>query len=325
MRSVRAEAGSVRVERKASAPRPGPGEALLRPRRVLVGSADIAAAGARGHAVTLGHQFVATVEEVNPLPAEKARAEALRGKRVVGSPEVACGRCDLCHRGLSAHCRERTILGLRGRDGCFADAFCLPIRNLLALPDTIDDDRGAFAWLLGAAVHAAHQIRIEGKPYITVLGDGRLGLLCAQVMNRLNASVRVVGRHESKLALCERWGVKHRLLDEAGRRADQDIVVEATGHADGLTVAMQMVRPRGKILLKTLHAAGAAADLSPIVTNEVELIGSRGGSIADAVAMLDRNEVDVVSLITRRAKLDDAPEALRAAAQPAQIGVLMEL
>ncbi|MGP1311116.1 MAG: zinc-binding dehydrogenase, partial [Phycisphaerales bacterium] len=246
------------------------------------------------------------------------------GKRVVGDARVPCGVCDRCTRGLSAHCSDAKILG-ETLDGCFADAFTLPLSNLVELPKSIDDDAGVLAQPLADAIHTASQVRVEGRPYITVLGDGRMGLLCAQVMSRLNASVRVVGERERNLALCERWGVKHRPLEEVGRRADQDVVVESTGTAKGFADALRMVRPRGVVLLKGRDDASESVDLRAIVDGEIEVIGSRGGRVAEAVERLKKGDVDCASLITRRMKLDDAEQAIRLARDPEQIQVVMDV
>jgi len=332
MRAVRYEGPEkgVVVDRAAREPVPEPGEALLRPRRVAISSADLELCeGPKPQKPrTLGHEFVAVVDRAVPLAHQKDRAKALMGKRVVGVIATACGSCDLCRSGLSAHCRERTVLGIDGRNGCFADAFTLPISNLYAVPDSLDDDRAVFAELLAAAHHAVQMLRIQGKPYVTVLGDSAMGLLCAQLMAALNASVRVIGRHEHKMEIAGKWGVKHRHQDEIGLRADQDVVVDCTGTPEGLATAMALVRPRGKILLKGTLLPGrstATIDLSPIVQKELEVIGSRTGPLAEAVELLVRDAVDVVSLITKRARLDDAPEALRAARDPAQIKVVMDV
>lgn len=313
--------------------RPAAGDALIRPLRMGVCATDLELCrGYMGFTGVLGHEFVGVVEE-----AAGRDAKGWVGKRVVGTINCVCGKCDMCKAGLREHCRSRTVLGIAGRDGCFAERFTLPVQNLLAVPEAIDDDHAVFTEPLAAAHQILRQLTIEGRPYITVLGDGRLGLLCAQVMSRLNATVRLVGKHPEKLALCEKWGVKHRLLSEVGLRADQDIVVDCTGSADGLKTAMAMVRPRGKIVLKTTVAPPSprgrdgspaqphpSVDLSPLVIHEIQLIGSRCGPFPEALASLAGQKVDVVSLISRRMKLSDGVEALRAAARPGVIKVLLE-
>ncbi len=343
MRALRYEGPSrgVVLAKAAAAPEPPPGEALIRPRRVAISSTDLAiarAGGPGGAPITLGHEFVGVVERVTPPVPPASGAASTRavddprllvGKRVVGSTSAVCGRCDLCRRGLSNHCRERTVLGVHGRDGCFADQFCLPIANLTVVPDQLDDDHAVFAEPLASALHASQQVRIEGRPYVTVLGDGAIALLCAQVMSRMNASVRVLGSSPSRMALCERWGVKHRPLEEAGRRADQDLVIVCTQATRGLALALELVRPRGTVLLKSGLSAGAGldvpVDLTPIVTNEIEIVGSRCGRISEAITVLQRGTVDVVSLITRRSKLDDGERAMRLAEEPEQLKVVMDV
>ena len=327
MRALVFDGSQPRFTKTHPEPEPAAGEALIRPLRMGICSTDLEICrGYMGFEGVLGHEFVGVVEQVN-----ERRKSPLVGKRVVGRINCVCRKCDMCRGGLPEHCRDRTVLGIAGRDGCFADLFTLPVANLLEVPDSLDDDGAVFTEPLAAAYQILKQLHIEGRPFVTVLGDGRLGLLCAQVMTRLNATVRVVGRHAQKLALCEKWGVKHRLLEEVGLRADQDVVVDCTGSAQGLKVAMQMVRPRGRIVMKTTVAPGSPGapgsepvDLSPLVIHEIQLLGSRCGPFPDALAALVAEQVDVVSLISRRMKLADGVAALKAARQKDVIKVLLE-
>jgi len=298
------------------------GEVLIRPTRMGVCSTDLELhKGYMGFEGVLGHEFVGVVEAVGA-----GVDQAWVGKRVVGEINCVCGKCDMCKGGLKEHCRDRTVLGIMGRDGCFAERFVLPAANLHVVPNNVDDDRAVFVEPLAAALQILRQLTIEGRPYVTVLGDGRLGLLCTQVLSTLNATVRCVGKHEAKLGLCEKWGIKHRLLGEVGLRQDQDIVVDCTGSASGLTTAMAMLRPRGTLVMKTTVAAGqlgADFDLSPIVINELNVIGSRCGPFAEAVDWLSREAVDVVSLISKRMKLSDGPAVLEQAGQRGVLKVLL--
>lgn len=327
MRAIRATDNGLILDTAAGAPTLSPGEGLVRPILVGVSRADIdIAKGRSGFRGIIGHEFVGVLEELLPAPdaapAAVERATKLRGKRVVGSMTIACGKCDMCKAGLPTHCRQRAMMGIMGRDGCFAERFAIPLSNLHAVPDTIPDEQAVFAEPLAAAAHARSMFRVEGKPFITVLGDGRMGLLTVQVMARLNASVRLLGRHPEKFGLCERWSIKHRHIDEVGRRQDQDVVVDCTGTPEGLELAMALVRPRGKIILRTSSMApgvggpapatpwGRAVDLSPIVHNEVDLIGAHAGSIAEALTILTRKDVLVEPLITRKVRLESAIEAI---------------
>ncbi|MCI0629600.1 MAG: alcohol dehydrogenase catalytic domain-containing protein [Phycisphaerales bacterium] len=327
MRALTFDGSSVRLETARTAVPAHDGDAAIRLIKAAVSNLDVEIArGLMSFRGVLGHQFVGAVESVSGHTPTK-----ITGKRVVGSIVVVCGKCDMCLSGLSAHCRSRSIMGMLNRDGCLADRFVLPAKNLVVVPDAVDNDQAVFAVELAQALQTAAQLTIAGKPYITVIGDGSLALLTGQVMAKLNASVRLVGDDLGKLEVCEKWGLKHRPMNDVGRRADQDIVVECTGTSEGLALATQLVRPRGKVVLKSAPATGLAAtrlgqsfDLQAVLLNEIEVIGSFCGPIAEAVAMLSRREVDVVSLISKRMSLNDGPALLRAATQPGVIKVLVD-
>jgi threonine dehydrogenase-like Zn-dependent dehydrogenase len=302
-------------------PKPQEDEAIIRPLVMGVCSTDLELCkGYMDYNGVLGHEFVGIVEDV----ANKKKNKHWIGKRVVGTINCVCGECDMCQRGLQEHCRDRTVLGIQNRHGSFAEYFSLPVRNLLEVPESVDNDRAVFTEPLAAAFQILRQLTVEGRPFVTVLGDGRLGLLCAQVLTQLNGTVRLLGKHPEKMELCEKWGVKHRLVSEVGLRNDQDIVVDCTGSAEGFELATQMVRPRGKLVLKTTVAASKPMNLAPIVINEIEVIGSRCGPFPEALSALRAGSVDVISLISRRMKLSDGPDILRAAKQPGVIKVLVE-
>ena len=166
--------------------------------------------------VTIGHEFSGDVVAIGS-EVTKARL----GERVTVEPCIVCGKCDRCRAGLTFHCASRTVMGLCGRDGCFAERFAVPVVNLVEVPRHVPDDAAVFAEPLARALHAAHILRVEGKPFVTVLGDGIDALLSAQILARLNASVRLLGWQPEKFGLCERWSIKHRHADEVGRRQDQ--------------------------------------------------------------------------------------------------------
>lgn len=324
MRAVRFDGQRVSLTDSAPEPAPAPGEALVRPTRVLL-SHDHAMRPAAP--VTLGHQFVGVVMQAStavgaPLGSEP-RARALKGRRVVGSPIVPCRACDLCKGGLSHHCRARHVLGLT-RDGALADLLAVPLTNLHAVPDTVDDERAALAGLVAAAAHASHLVRIEGKTFISVLGDGPRALLIAQVMARLNASVRVLGSRPALLDLCERWGVKHRPLAEVGRRHDQDVVVECTGAPGALDIAMSLARPRARVIL-CAGSPEARADLAHAVADELEILGCAAGSLEPAMDLLSKHQVQVEPLIGKRIKLDAAARLLAEGGPPDGPCVVVEM
>ena len=325
MLAVRRVNSEIFLDRSSPDPTRGSGQAIIRPTRVLIGPADIAACqGGIEHEGILGHQFVGVVEQSDD--------PSWVGTRVVGNVNIADVGSPLARQGLSNHDPSRSILGLSNRDGCLAERFVLETRNLVKVPDEIEDDRAVFASSLASAVHASQIVHLSGKPYITVLGDGLSALLCAQVMTKLNASVRLLGTSTQRLDMCAKWGIKHRHLDEAGRRHDQDVVIDTTMNPMSLDIAMKMVRPRGTIVLKADPIAllnqtpdQAPIDYTPIINNELQVFGSRCGNISEGLNAMSTGGIDLSGLITKELKLDDAVNALRIAQDPEQIAVVVNI
>lgn len=309
---------SLRYDPRHAEPPIGEGDSLLRVRVAGICSTDQEICrGYMGFRGILGHEFVATVES-SPDP-------KLVGRRVCGEINVACGKCDLCLAGLSNHCRNRSVLGILNHGGAFAEWVRLPAGNLHLVPDSVDDDRAAFVEPLAAALQVLKQIKLDGRRWVTVLGDGKLGLLVAQVLRNAGAPVRIVGKHPAKLALCEKWSIRARSIDEVVPRRDQDVVVDCTGSAAGFEAAMAMVRPRGAIVLKSTVAQGKPLNLAPVVIDELTVVGSRCGPFREAIRSLAAGEVDVVSLIHRRMKLEQGVEAMELASRPGVLKVLLSV
>ena len=308
--------GSLSLRPRHPEPPAEAGDTLLRVRQAGVCATDLEITrGYMGFKGVLGHEFVA---EVVSSPDKD-----LVGQRVVGEINVVCGRCDLCLSGLSNHCRNRTVLGILNRDGAFADFVRLPAVNLHVLPRAVDDDAAVFVEPLAAAFQVLKQVKVDPKKWVTVLGDGRLGLLVAQVLRDAGCPVRVIGKHPDKLALCEKWSIRSRPLADIVPRHDQDVVVDCTGSAGGFELAMQMVRPRGTIVLKSTFAAGKPLNLAPLVIDEINVVGSRCGPFREAIRALAEKRVDVASLIHRRMRIEQGVEALELASRPGVLKVLL--
>jgi threonine dehydrogenase-like Zn-dependent dehydrogenase len=167
-------------------------------------------------------------------------------------------------------------------------------------------------------------LRLERQPFVSVLGDGPVALLAAQVMARRNASVRLLGTHAANLELCTKWGVKHRAQGEVGRRQDQDVVFDCAGSTDSLALGLGLVRPRGAVVVMRSNAPDAMLSAHAVMRDEVQVLGSRGSAVADAVAELASGSVDVLSLIARRMRFEEAPYAIAAAAEPGMLKILLD-
>lgn len=308
-------------------PAPGAGQVVVRPTHMVIASPDVLAARSRFRGV-VGHACVGIVERAGPGEAGLPEPARLVGARVVAHLHRACGECERCRGGLGAHCVRRTTPGLYAEDGVFCERFVAPAHALEVVPSKVTDDAAAMATLVAGAMHAARLVRVELKPYVTVLGDGPIALIAAQVLARANASMRVLGRHAARYALAERWGIKHRDVSEVGLRQDQDVVLDCTGRPGGLELGLRLVRPRGKVVVKAPPVTPAgwtfAADLTHALASEVEVIGAGGGSLREALAALASGEVDVAGLVTRRFKLEQWREAYAAAADRGNVLVVME-
>jgi threonine dehydrogenase-like Zn-dependent dehydrogenase len=262
----------------------------------------------------LGHEFTGTVEDGPP---------EWRGKRVVGEINFGCGRCPSCQRGWRRHCPSRRVMGILDADGAFAEFVAVPVANLHAVPDTVADEAAVFTEPLAAAFEILEQIHVQPGTECVVLGDGKLGLLVAQVLFQAGARVLVVGKHVEKLGILQRRGIPTTLVADWNHEA-ADLVVEATGTAAGFATAVAATRPRGTLLLKSTVARTAQLNLAPLVINEITVVGSRCGPFAPALRCLETGSIDVHSLIATRRPLREAVDALRLAATPGVLKVLLE-
>jgi len=311
-----------RLNYREDRPLPKPdkaGDALIRVRMAGICNTDLEIVkGYMGFRGIPGHEFVGTVEKVNE------RKRSLAGKRVVGEINCVCGVCDYCTGGLSRHCPERTTLGISGRDGAFAEYLTLPAENLHEVPGNVSDEEAVFAEPLAAAFEIVEQVNIKPTDRIIVLGDGKLGLLCAFVLALTGAETMLAGNHEHKLAIAREAGIGTCLARDLPVDKRQDVVVEATGTPVGLQKALECVRPRGTIVLKSTVASTREVDLNKIVIDEVTLIGSRCGPFEPALRALSDRTINVMPLVSGIFPVGDALEAFKAAGQKGSLKVLID-
>jgi len=306
------EGGLRVVERPA--PQAGQGEALIRLRLAGICNTDLELMrGYKDFAGTLGHEFVG---EVIDGPDEWL------GQRVVGEINVSCGECDMCRRGMRSHCRNRAILGLAQYDGAFSDVFRLPVANLWAVPDAVPDDAAVFTEPLAAACEVLEANVITPESRVVIVGAGKLGLLVAQAVRLTGADLTVVARRERPRALLNEWGIP--VADAADIAPGiADVVIDCTGNAEGFASALDLVRPRGTIILKSTYADLPQADLTRVAVDELRVIGSRCGPFGAALRLLAAGLVDLRPMIDARYSLADAERALAHAAQPGTLKVLL--
>jgi threonine dehydrogenase-like Zn-dependent dehydrogenase len=307
--------GSVARVVDAAIPAEFPGSALIRVGLAGVCDTDLQIVkGYMGFRGVLGHEFLGTVIE---------GPDDSKGRRVVGEINFACADCPMCEVGLGRHCPTRRVMGIQDADGAFAEYVRVPAANLHVVPDSIPDAAAVFCEPLAAAFEILEQIQVEPGRDCLVLGDGKLGLLAAQVLHGAGARVRVVGKHPSKLAILERLDIETVLLDD-WRPHPTSLVVEATGSREGLAAAVATTAPRGTIVLKSTVADSGSFDFAPLVINEIQVVGSRCGPFEPALAALAAGRVIVEPLIEDRLPLARADAALRRAGAAGALKVLIE-
>lgn len=318
MKALRFTAGRLSLD---EIPKPArDGEALVRVTRSGICNTDIEIVrGYAGFEGTIGHEFVGIVERSDDSP-------GLVGKRVVGEINAGCGKCAKCIAGDPRHCPERTVLGIVGRDGAHAEFLTLPARNLLAVPDSVSDDEAVFAEPLAAAFGITEQVEINSATRVAVIGDGKLGLLCAMSLNLASPGVTLIGRHRSKISIAERSGVTGVTADDIGPEYNGsfDVVVEASGAESGFAAALDLVRPRGKIVLKSTFHGTPVWAASRVVVDEITIVGSRCGRFAPALKLLADRVVDVSALVDDVLPLASGVEAMSVASERGRLKLLLD-
>ncbi|QSB00203.1 alcohol dehydrogenase catalytic domain-containing protein [Methylomonas sp. EFPC1] len=294
-------------------------EALIELRLAGICATDLELVkGYAGFSGILGHEFVGTVIAV----ADDKHRDWLN-RRAVGAINIGCNVCEVCRRDGPEHCLNRKVLGIRGKDGVFADYFSLPVANLYTVPDAVTDQAAVFTEPLAAALRVVKQIAAQPITDIAVVGPGRLGLLIAKVLSLAGYQVTVLGRSAASLALPKQWQLATGLTNEIPDNSF-GCVVDASGQASGFAQALRIVKPRGTLVLKSTFAANAALDLSKVVVYEINIIGSRCGPFAEALTLLAEGKLPVATMIDGQYPLSDGLAAFDHAAQAGVRKILLQ-
>lgn len=263
-----------------------------------------------------GHEFVGVVEESND--------KNLLGSRVVGEINFACGSCEYCRKGLKRHCPNRSVLGIQNADGAFAEYVTLPRENIHVLSDSMRDDQAVFVEPLAASLEILMQIHVKPTSKVYVLGDGKLGLLVTQVLRLTGCDLTLVGKHEKKLKIVGRMGVKTANLENLPE-TKADLVVECTGNPNGYNLAKRMIHSSGTIIAKSTYHQNLELNWSEIVVDEITIVGSRCGPFAPAIRLLEQKLIDTESLITAKYPFDEVLKAFEHAKDPEAIKILVQV
>lgn len=305
MRGLWLEQQRLRLREDLPQPDPPAGEVLVRVLLAGICTTDIELTrGYYPYAGVPGHEFVGLVD----------------GQRVVGEINASCGRCEPCRNGRRTHCDSRSVLGIIGRNGAFAEYLTLPAANLHPVPDAVATEEAVFAEPLAAALEIQEQVKIGRDDRVLVVGDGKLGQLIAQTLALTGCKLVVAGRHRSKLALLERRGIA-----TAERTAPRsfDVAVECTGDPAGFAIARSALRARGTLVMKSTYAGELTFNASSLVVDEITLIGSRCGPFEPALRLLEEGAVDVKPLVQATYALDDGLAAFEHAQRTGVLKVLV--
>ncbi|MDR4502546.1 MAG: alcohol dehydrogenase catalytic domain-containing protein [Nitrospirales bacterium] len=308
----------LQLDHDAPRPEPCADEAIIRVLRAGICSTDLELCkGYMEYSGILGHEFVGIVEQTDG-------GTGLEGCRVVGEINAACHQCETCRAGRPTHCHHRTVLGIQGRDGTFAEFVRLPARNLYPLSRTLSDDQAVFIEPLAAACEIPQQVDIHPADRIVVIGDGKLGLLCAQVLRLTGCSVSLLGHHTERNTWLRKLGIaitSHPRDIPCGA----DIVVEATGTHEGFALASDCVRPRGIIVLKSTYQGTLTLNMAKIVIDEISLVGSRCGPFGPAIRLLEQGLIQVEPMIHAHYPLHNGLAAFEHAATPGVLKVILRM
>jgi threonine dehydrogenase-like Zn-dependent dehydrogenase len=313
MRAIVLDGSRVSLRRDGPQPVLANGEVMVRVLCAGICETDLQLIrGYMGFCGVLGHEFVGVAED-GPYA----------GRRVVGEINCSCWQCETCRSGRPTHCPNRTTIGIANHDGAFADLIGVPQRNLHLVPESVSTDAAVFTEPLAAAFQIPAQLSLTRDDRVVVLGDGRLGNLCAQVLAGSCERVLVIGKHPEKLALLRSMGIATALQLPKDRTAD--IVVDCTGSETGLPAALEIVRPRGTVVLKTTVAGSQQMSWARVVIDEVTIVGSRCGPFDRALAALATGSIRVLPLIAERFDLSRGVEALEVAKNRAVLKVLLDV
>ena len=317
MKAIWLENKIARLRDDLPVPTIGAGEALIKVNLAGVCSTDLEMVkGYYPFTGVMGHEFTGMVEEAPDAP------EWL-GKRVAGEINIVCGKCEACCNGRSTHCANRQTLGIHNYDGVFAEYVRLPIANLHAVPDALADEQAVFTELVAAALEVTEQVHLQPTDRVVVVGAGRLGLLIAQALKLTGCDLTVVVRRPEPARLLDAWGIRSAYATELQDK-EADVVVEVTGSAQGFATSRRLVRPRGRVVLKSTFAGDVSVDLSSLVVDEVTLTGSRCGPFAPALRLMEAGAIQTQPLITATYPLEEGLQALEHAARPGTLKVLIK-
>lgn len=296
-------------------PQPGPDEVLIKISKAGICNTDIEITrGYMGFTGVLGHEFIGYIQSPDSM---------LHGKRVTAEINFSCDTCELCTSGRGRHCSKRTVLGISGRDGVFAEYVAVPFKNVIFIPDSIPDHNAIFIEPLAAALQILEQVVIAPHDSVLVIGDGKLAQLISIVLLTTGCNLTVNCKHDSKIKILQKFGI-NTCKQQKFPPQSFDIVVEASGSPDAFFSGLTCVKPRGTFVLKSTYADDFSFNPASIVINEINIVGSRCGSFKNAIDFLLSSRLDLSTLISGTFKLESAETAFQYSQQKDVLKVIID-
>jgi len=308
-------------------PAPGPGEVVIRVHATGICGSDLHIQDdeyAVVPPVTIGHETAGVVVQTGSGVTGIAPGTRATSKTTIST----CGRCELCLAGRTNLCPERRWLGGHV-DGGFAPYVCVPVGNVLALPDEVSLDAAALTEPLACCVHGVLELgKPQAEAVCVVSGPGPIGLLCAQAARAAGADVVVLGTSADeqrfhlarelgfeKLVDVQREDVIEAVRAHAGGR-DPSLVVESAGAAASLEQCLRLAPRGGTVLQIGLYGKPVPVPVDTLVLKEIRLVGSFSStptSWATALELMAAGKVRTDPLVTSKRPLSEWADAFKAA------------
>ncbi|MEG3638045.1 MDR/zinc-dependent alcohol dehydrogenase-like family protein [Magnetococcus sp. PR-3] len=310
------EQGTATLRHDLPLPQPTTGQALIQMLQVGICATDQdLLQGYKTFTGTPGHEFVGQVVA--------CADHTWLGKRVVGAINTHCGHCAACRRGAYTHCVKRTVLGILNHPGAMAEYICLPVENLYEVHPDITDNAAVFAEPLAAAGRIVQQAPVRADESVLVIGDGKLGLLIAQVMALHGGAVQLVGHHPQRWAQLPQSNITALLAEKLERLPCMERVIVCGGGQAGLQLGQAMVQAEGLLVIKSTLDGTVGLDMNDLVIRELRVMGSRCGAFPPALNWLQRGDIATDFLIEARFPLSQAEQAMQYAIQQGRLKILL--
>lgn len=317
--------------REIDRPSPEPGQALVEVEAVGVCGSDLHAyEGSQPffqYPEIGGHEVVGTVIEVRDYedepPAIPGRCQAAPpqvGMRVVLDPSMPCGECYPCRTGRYNCCENMRVLGVHA-PGAFAEYMVAPLACLHVVSEEISADAAVMAEPLSIGVQSSTRARVTIEDTVLIIGAGTIGLSVMQVCKSRGARVAVSDLSEGRLKLAREMGadatvnpsegdVREALVDFCGE-SGPSAVIEAVGRPATVRQALDVVAASGRVVMLGLCSEEICIEGALMVRKELDFLGSRlhGGTMPQAIALIEEGEVHPEALVTDHMRLADLERA----------------